>query len=80
MFVLGLGFLITQFEGVTIELEESGVEYDTFGACYDDIKHQNTYSNFFAFFSRIGYPRLTCGMNFSSEVPTPRIFDFELAI
>lgn len=31
--VLGRGFPKTQFEWVTLDLEESGREYDTFCAC-----------------------------------------------
>ncbi len=31
--VLGLGFLKTQFVEAFLELEESGMEYDTFSAC-----------------------------------------------
>ena len=73
-FVLGLGFLKTQFEGVFLELEESSKKYGTFYACYDDQKHKNTYSKFFTFFSRIGYPRLTCNLNFYLEVPPPSDF------
>lgn len=58
---------------------ESGMEYDTFSACYDDQKHKNTYSEFFIFFSQVGYPQLTRDLDFCSEVLTPRIFNFKLA-
>ena len=72
--VLGLGFLKTQFEGVFLELEESGMEYDTFCACYTFQKHKNTYSKFLAFFSKVGCPRLTHDLDFSSDVPQPWFF------
>ena len=78
-FVLGQGFLKAKFEGVFPELEESPKKYGTFCACYTFPKYKNTYSKFFPFFSRIGCPRLTLDLDFYSKVPTPRIFDLDLA-
>lgn len=62
--VLGKGFPKTQFEGAFPELEESPRKYGTFSACYTFPKHKNTYSEFLAFFSRIGCPRLTRDLDF----------------
>ena len=76
VFVLGLGFFKTQFEGVFLELEESPKKYGTFSACYTFSKHKNTYSEFFIFFSRIGYPKLTRDLAFCLEVMTPQNFLF----
>ena len=73
-----VGFPKPQIEVIFLELEESGMEYDTFSACYTFPKHKNTYSEFFAFSSRIGCLRLTCDLDFCSKVLTPQIFDFEL--
>ena len=58
--------------GAFLELEESGMEYDTFSACYTFPKHKNTYSKFFAFFSQNGYPWLTRDLDFRSGVLPPR--------
>lgn len=76
--VLGQRFPKTQFEGAFLELEESGVEYDTFSACYTFPKLKNTYFDFSAFFSWIGCPRLTRALKFCSGVLPVGLLDLYL--
>ena len=55
-------------------MEESGEEYDTFCACYDDIKHKNTYFEFFFFSARMRTPRKIFFKSQSENGMTPPIF------